>query len=186
MASLSNRDDNQRVLAAFAAPRYSTISFPDYRFIPGQNPRPIAETPGPSAALVSPQAWINSPEYLYGCDLYNHAYWWEAHEAWEGLWRLAGKGGVQGRFLQGLIQASACHLKRFVGHVKGVERLRRSSLGYLRMILEDMDGESYMGLDLVAFVKHFETYYRGCDSPSETRNEHDPRRYPYLCLRVSS
>ena len=98
------------------------------------------------ACWVSPAEWAKSIDYLYGCDLYNHAYWWEAHEAWEGLWQLTDKTGIQGRFFQGLIQASACHLKRLVGHANGVERLGRTSLGYLRAVVEKTTGATYMGL----------------------------------------
>jgi len=194
MTSSGNLENGRGSLTAFAAARNSDIAFPAYRFIPGQNPHPTADprghsfraadAPSPPVTWVSPQEWADSDEYLYGCDLYNHAYWWEAHEAWEGLWQLSDKGEVQGRFLQGLIQASACHLKRFVGHTKGVERLRRTSLGYLRRVVDDMAGETYMGLDLVAFVKRFEAYYRAWELPMEGCHDHDPRAYPYLQLNV--
>ena len=117
---------NLSLLTQFVAPRYCDEPFPAYRFIPGCNPHPTADprghsyaapgAQGPSVVWVAPQDWAKSTDYRYGCDLYNHAYWWEAHEAWEGLWQLTEKEGMQGRFLKGLIQMSACHLKRFVGH----------------------------------------------------------------------
>ena len=129
-----------------------------------------------------PAEWARSIDYLYGCDLYNHAYWWEAHEAWEGLWQLTDKTGIQGRFLQGLIQASACHLKRFVRHAKGVERLRRTSLGYLRVVVDKTTGATFMGLDLVAFVRDLEAYYHPCGPRSDRALDHHSRTYPYLRL----
>jgi len=131
---------------------------------------------------VSPADWAQSIDYLYGCDLYNHAYWWEAHEAWEGLWQLTDKGGIQGRFLKGLIQASACHLKRFLGHANGVERLRRTSLSYMRAVVDEVDRKSYMGLDLVAFVSRLDAYHDARDACKEMRNSHYPPNYPYLRL----
>jgi predicted metal-dependent hydrolase len=78
-----------------------------------------------------PAAWRRSEDYLYGIDLYNFAYWWEAHEVLEELWHLAGHRSPQGRLLQGLIQLSAGLLHRFAGRdrpfrvlvAKGVERL---------------------------------------------------------------
>ena len=47
----------------------------------------IAGVPLPTAVCVSPENWAKSHDHLYGC-LYNHAYWWEAREVWEGLWQL--------------------------------------------------------------------------------------------------
>ena len=130
MVSSDNLEDDLAQLLEFVAPRYCDTPFPAYRFIPGRSPHPTADSrghsyrvpgsPSPAVTLVSPSEWARSIDYLYGCDLYNHAYWWEAHEAWEGLWQLTDKAGIQGRFLQGLIQASACHLKRFVRQAKGL------------------------------------------------------------------
>ncbi len=192
MVSSDNLEDDLAPLLEFVAPRYCGTPFPAYRFIPGRSPHPTADprghsyqapgSPSESISLVSPAEWARSIDYLYGCDLYNHAYWWEAHEAWEGLWQLTDKTGIQGRFFQGLIQASACHLKRFVGHAKGVERLRRTSLGYLRAVVDKTTGATYMGLDLVAFVRDFEAYHHTRGARSDMPLDHDSRAYPYLRL----
>ncbi|MCH7527625.1 MAG: DUF309 domain-containing protein [Planctomycetes bacterium] len=194
MATLRDPENERALLTAFVAPRYTDIPFPPYRFVPGQNPHPTADPRGHSyhapgtkvdkITLVSPVEWARSAEYRLGCDLYNHAYWWEAHEAWEDLWQLTDKSGVQGRFLQGLIQTSACHLKRFMGRMNGVKRLQRTSVGYLSSVLDETDGGSYMGLDLAAFVRSFEAYYHTLGTRMETRIDHDPRAYPYLRLNV--
>ena len=192
MASSHHLDDACALPRGFVAPRYCDIPFPSYRFIPGRNPHPTADprghsyqaagTPSRCIPFVSPAEWAKSIDYLYGCDLYNHAYWWEAHEAWEGLWQLTDKGGIQGRFLQGLIQASACHLKRFLGQVNGVERLCRTSLSYLRAVVDKTTGPTFMGLDLVAFVRDFEAYDHTCGARSDMTLDHDSRIYPYLRL----
>ena len=139
--------------------------------------------PVPEVAFVPPEGWAASSDYLYGCDLYNHAYWWEAHEAWEGLWQLTDKGGAQGRFLQGIIQVSACHLKRLVGHENGVKRLYQTSLEYLRSVTEAIGSREYMGLDVADFIRGFEAYYHAGRGRPVTAFEHDPRRYPYIRLR---
>ena len=41
------------------------------------------------ALYFPPESWRENADYLYGVDLYNHGYLWEAHEAWEGLWHKA-------------------------------------------------------------------------------------------------
>ena len=126
--------------------------------------------------------WSRSADYLYGCDLYNHAYWWEAHEAWEGLWQLTDKGGVQGQFLQGLIQVTASQLKIFSGQPAGPARLRETSLGYLRRARAGTDSETYMGLDLARFIESVEAYWRLAIDAAGSTPRHEPASYPYIHL----
>ncbi len=169
------------------APRYSARAFPAYRYVPGLHPHPVAHPAGhsynpsgehPAAIhprdsgpasgrpggrpLLPPERWAESEDYLYGADLYNHGYWWEAHEAWEGLWQQTDKAGRQGRFLQGLIQVSAAHLKRHVGQAEGVERLLDRAFGHLDAARAgDMPGARYMGLDLAVFIEAVRAYFEG-------------------------
>lgn len=177
-----------------SAPRYTDIPFPRYRFVPGRHPHPTAhpdghsyEPPGHEPPLVNyviPEEWRESIDYLYGCDLYNHGYWWEAHEAWEGLWQLTDKSAPQGWFLQGLIQTGACHLKQHLGHQGGVDRLLRTSQQYLQKVLSATDSEMYMGLNVHAFSNAVCAYY---ETLGEGRNEeprHDPAVYPFIKLAV--
>src|ERR1035437_2234874 len=37
----------------------------------------------------APEEWRTLDDWLYGVDLFNRFYFWEAHEAWEGLWAAA-------------------------------------------------------------------------------------------------
>ena len=177
-----------------AAGRLSSQPFPHYRFVPGRHPHPTADPAGhsyhppgespPRVRWIAPEDWRRSPDYLYGCDLYNHGYWWEAHEAWEGLWQLCDKRAEQGYFLQGLIQVSACHLKRYVGQVDGVRRLFASSLGYFKRAGARAGG-TYIGLDVSAFMASVEQYYSGAVSEAAVA-PHDPARYPYVSLKRGS
>jgi len=178
------------------APRYSSRHFPPYRFVPGRDPHPTANPAGHSyrlpgssehvAHLCSPQDWNTSDEYLFGCDLYNHGYWWEAHEAWEELWQQSNKSGIQGRFLQGLIQVSACHLKWLVGHMDGARRLFESGLAYLSPAQENEHGGTYMGLDVESFIDAVRQYYGPRLASAPELMPHDAVRYPYLRLRQGS
>lgn len=61
-----------------------------------------------------------------GVDLFNRGAYWEAHEAWEELWLVAGP--ELRRFVQGLIQLAAAwhHVGR--ENRRGAERLFRSGL----------------------------------------------------------
>jgi hypothetical protein len=51
-------------------------------------------------------------ELLYwGIDLFNHGYYWEAHEAWEDLWRDAERGSRRRLAFKGLILLAAAGVK---------------------------------------------------------------------------
>ena len=153
-----------------APPRLTSRAFPSYRHVPGLHPHPVAHPDGhshdptgahpPAGPLYDPARWRDMEDHLYGVDLYNAGFWWEAHEAWEGLWQQSDKRGVQGRFLQGLIQISAAHLKRHVDQPEGVERLLERARGHLAVPLATLsEGERYMGLDLHAFVSRVNGWF---------------------------
>jgi uncharacterized protein len=166
------------ILTQWRTARYTQVPFPPYRFIPGRNPHPIAHPQGhsyrlpgvedPDVPFVPPEHWRESEAYLYGCDLYNHAYWWEAHEAWEGLWHHPTKGSAQREFLQGLIQVSACHLNLYLGRMDGVARLRQTSFEHFDRAMKLGAVGRYMGLDMREFMGRVEQYYDdvlGVESP---------------------
>lgn len=72
---------------------------------------------------LNPAQWHGCTQYLYGIDLHNHGYWWEAHEEWESLWRGAPEGSDHARLLRALIQSCAMWLKLESGERDGVQRL---------------------------------------------------------------
>lgn len=88
-------------------------SFPRYAYLPGRGPHPVRDPEGhsygPQPVLVN--ASLDSEEFAWGQDLFNHGYYWEAHEAWEGLWQIAKRGSPLRAFLKGLILLSATGVK---------------------------------------------------------------------------
>lgn len=133
---------------------------------------------------VTPAQWRTSEAYLLGCDLYNHAYWWEAHEAWEGLWRVVPNPSRQRRFLQGLIQVSAASLKLRMGHLRGVRELLTRSRGHLQPTLDQMSDDTtrYMGLAVRPWWQSVCVYFGFEESNEPTRTAHDPTQFPYIML----
>jgi hypothetical protein len=138
-----------------AWPRYSALAFPAYRFVPGLGPHPRRDPRGHAYGTVElppprfpPERWRDNEVYRHGVDLYNYAYWWECHEALEGLWHLTGHTGTEAQFLQGLIQAAAANLKRHVGSLVGSRRLGGEAVGRLLSV----PGPAYMGLTLAPFI----------------------------------
>lgn len=133
--------------------RYSSIPFPAYRYIPGQSPHPTRDPEGHSHGKgheAPPQFdahnWRDCEIYLYGIDLYNHGYWWEAHEALEACWVAAGRTTTEGLFLQGLIQISVACLKQHQGFhevakrmgQEGLEKFPRGTMLYFGVPMEPL------------------------------------------------
>lgn len=87
--------------------------FPRYAYLPGKGPHPVRDPGGHSYGVqpVLVSASIDSEEFAWGQDLFNHGYYWEAHEAWEGLWQTANRGSPLRALLKGLILLSASGVK---------------------------------------------------------------------------
>jgi hypothetical protein len=140
-------------------PRLSAHEFPAYRYVPGRTPHPYADPEGhsygrkqadfTSEALVVRDDWRASPSFCRSVDLYNYAYWWEAHEGWEGLWRCFGPDDPLRYALQVFIQISAAHLQRFMGREEGVRTLLKHARQHLDVARGA--GEVVLGCNLEAW-----------------------------------
>ncbi len=111
-------------------PRYAPeIALPPYAFVPGRSPHPISDPAGHSfgkpvgpVECPPPSEWRKSPEFCYGVDLFNHGYYWEAHESWEAVWRGCERQSPAADFLKGLIKLAAAGVKVREGRPEGVRR----------------------------------------------------------------
>lgn len=119
-------------------PRYTRIPFPAYRYVPGRSAHPRRDPLGHSfgkeelePVRLDPDTWNKSIPYLHSIDLYNYAYWWEAHEAFEALWQGAEKDSPLSQMFRGLIQIAASNLKRFMGAEDAAKALATRGLARL-------------------------------------------------------
>lgn len=134
-------------------PRYTTEPFPPYRFVPGRHPHPTRDPNGHSygrpevVAPLTPGSWHRCEPYLYAIDLFNHRYWWEAHEALEPLWREAGRETREGLFLQGLIQIAAALLRHSMEPTEAASAKAEEGLGKLQQA-----PDQFLGVDVPAVV----------------------------------
>jgi len=105
-------------------------------------------------APPNPARWRECPEYLFGLDLFNHGYYWEAHEVWEGLWHACGRAGTTAAFLKGLIKLAAAGVKVKEGVARGVlDHARRAAELFREVQSKLFDGESrYLGLVLLDLI----------------------------------
>jgi len=150
-----------------AARRYSERAFPPYQHQPGQTPHPERDPAGHMYGRTEcppksfdPDGWQESELYLYGVDLFNHGYWWEAHAEWEMLWQATGRNDTVGAFLQGLIQVAAALVQHRAGRDEGARKLARKGVARLRRV----DGR-LMGVDVAAFVDAVESWIESGNPP---------------------
>lgn len=138
--------------------------------MPGVHPHPTRSPQGhshaPAAALHGhpawdPADWRRLEAWLSGVDRFNQFYFWEAHEAWEGLWAAAPRERVPARTLQGLIQIAGSLLKIHVGSLPGAAALSREGLE--KLAESAADSPTLLGLDLAATVSEFVHYFRPLD-----------------------
>lgn len=144
--------------------RYSQRPFPPYRHRLGVTPHPSRDPEGhlfgkreTAPEPFSPDRWWEIEDYLYGVDLYNFRYYWEAHEAWEGLWKTTKKADLSWTFLRGLIQIAAALLKREQRRWRGVESLSHSGRSRLKHVCEVKT--EYCGVNLSEFLRKLDIFF---------------------------
>ena len=160
MVSLYNKSMNDATNSSGKTlPRYTRRPFPPYRYLPFRggsgHPHPRNDPAGHSYDAdeeylphFAADDWADCEPYLYGIDLFNHGYWWEAHEAWETVWLAAGARETRcGRFVQGLIQLAAAQLKRALGARQGAQSLTDAGCEKLA----ESQG-IYLGIDVAALM----------------------------------
>jgi hypothetical protein len=137
---------------------------PRYSFVPGHSPHPVSDPAGhsfghvhPPPAPLDPAKWTDNRDYLRGLDLFNQGFYWEAHEAWEGLWHAAGRAGATASFLKGLIKLAAAGVKNLEGTPNGVTSHARRAAELWR----EVDGQPvYLGLRIASLITLAESIAR--------------------------
>lgn len=128
---------------------------PKYTFVPGSgSPHPVRDPrghshsrkPGTPAALEA-HSWAENRSYLWGLDLFNLGYYWEAHEEWERLLRSTGVEPLPGRFLKGLIKLSAAGVKVREKSLHGVRRHAASAGEVFADVAAEWTADTFCGLD---------------------------------------
>ena len=140
---------------------------PPYSYVPGHLPHPISDPAGhsyglhaisqgevqqgPVASISLVFGWRGCPDYLFGIDLFNHGFYWEAHETWEQVWISCGRSGREADFLKGLIKLAAAGVKLREGRPIGVQRHASRARELFQLVSENLsDGLTAHlgGLDL--------------------------------------
>lgn len=143
--------------------RYANKSFPAYAHRPGETVHP--NKPGghsygqaePDVLPLTSENFKNHPEYLFGFDLYNFEYFWEAHVYWEACWHSVGRKGEVANLLKGLILLSAGNLKWALGQ-------KEAAMGHWKRSLEllkNLPKLSFLGVDLPEMSAQLEGLIQG-------------------------
>lgn len=154
------------------------MRFPAYSYVPGRWPHPTRDPDGHSfgqqldaPAPLDVEAWQGNPTYLEAIELFDHGYYWEAHEAWERLWVAAGRTGATGDLLNGLIKLAAAGVKLRQGFGPQAARLgisasRRFARAHAECETQSLAGLSFERLhDLAAQAQSLEPPTASVDAP---------------------
>lgn len=139
-----------------------TRALPAYRFVPGLGPHPIRDPKGHSHRAIRAQAhppwtpdqWKTLEAYLHGIDLFNRFFFWEAHEAWEALWKSHPPRSDPARFIQGLINTAAALLKLHMQEIPSSRKLWRAASEQLAPFRNQL----WMGLAVDRLVREATAY----------------------------
>ena len=151
-----------------SVPRYWPHKpLPPYRYLPGLDPHPLRDPAGhsyhPDARLTRHRPWRSDdwqrlPAWLWGVDLFNAFYFWEAHESWEGLWSPLPRESSPALLLQGFIQIAAALLKIRLQSLEGAMALSRSGLEKIARV--SAATPLMLGLGLGRVLDDFANYFR--------------------------
>ncbi len=135
--------------------------FPSYAYIPLRWPHPTRDSKGHSygegdekVEPLDPKSWRQCQTYLYGIDLFNYGYYWEAHDAWESVWLACGRKGVTGDFLKGLIKLAAAGVKAREGRTQRVQQQAKRAEELFRQTAGSVGSQRsrYMGFSLAQLI----------------------------------
>ncbi len=162
-----------------------TGQFPPYTYVPGGPwPHPTRSPEGHSygraAAPIATAPDARSSQFLRGVELFDAGYYWEAHEAWEGLWHAEGRRGATADVLRGLIKLAAAGIKVREGREQGVRtHARRAAESFAAA--RQQGGAPQLGLDLECWIQ------RACalaeDPPADPGPRHAPVT-PVFAFRI--
>ncbi|HEY2892942.1 MAG TPA: DUF309 domain-containing protein [Pirellulales bacterium] len=128
---------------------------PPYTYVSRVTPHPTRDPAGHSYKAtharpepLATETWRSSREFLFGIDLFNAGYYWEAHEAWESLWHACGRQGTTAELLQGLIKLAAAGVKAREHRPAGVARHARRAAELFASARGQLAEPVYCGLNV--------------------------------------
>jgi uncharacterized protein len=148
------------------------IPLPPYSYVPGRFPHPLRDPHGhsfghspPPLVLRSAGEGRNCREFLRGVELFDHGYYWEAHESWEAVWIALGRRGREADFVKGLIKLAAAGVKAREGRPEGVARHARRAAELFRAVAgAGSEARSFWGMSLAELIRSAEKLQEAPDA----------------------
>ncbi len=153
---------------------------PPYSYVPGKFPHPVRDPRGHSHGLaaetvqsVDPEKWHECAAYLHGIDLFNHGYYWEAHESWEAVWHAVDRKGLVADFCKALIKLAAAGVKAREGRSRGVKLHARRAKELFTSVASKLSvGQTrFMGLDVPRLIETAERLAQAPEAIVDTSDE---------------
>jgi uncharacterized protein len=172
-------------------PRYCpSRQLPPYSYVPGLSPHPMSDPRGHSFGATHPAAqpldetsFATNKNYLYAIDLFNHGFYWEAHEEWESLWHAAGRTGPTADFLKGLIKLAAAGVKLREGRAAGVKQHAQRSAELIGSAAPREPHPRVFGLS-AADIRSFALNFAAGSKQLVETGQPDPRRSLDFALQL--
>ncbi len=157
-------------------------TFPPYAFTGFPQPHPVNDPRGHSwgheeepADALEEFSWSDNEEYLYGFDLFNFGYYWEAHEAWEAVWIASGKKGPIAEFLKGLIKMTAAGVKARNGQTVGVQKHSEKAVEHFEKAAEGLNKNQFAGFTFQELQAYARSIHDRADSWLAKDGEDGPK-----------
>ncbi|WP_437192356.1 DUF309 domain-containing protein [Planctomicrobium sp. SH527] len=161
---------------------------PHYTYVSGLTTHPhrsgnsLPESTGnhsPSEQGLPPDAASQTPIWKNGARLFQHGYYWEAHEAWEGDWIVLGRRGPLADFTKALIKLAACGVKCLEQKPVGAKRHALRSLQLLQKLSDIAASELPDNLPGLTFREELEVHVRTIASnpPIATEQQRQQARH---------
>jgi predicted metal-dependent hydrolase len=125
------------------------------------------------ATAPDPLRWRDCTPYLHGIDLYNHGFYWEAHEAWESVWHACGRTGPTADLLRALIRLAAAGFKVRAGRPNGRVRHAQAAAAAFEALAAARPGR-FLGLDPAALACEARAIAEGSADAIAVRGDDGP------------
>ncbi|GIW43100.1 MAG: hypothetical protein KatS3mg077_0382 [Candidatus Binatia bacterium] len=133
-----------------------------------------------------PTDLASHPAWILGQDLFARGYYWEAHEAWESLWREVAVGAEERELLHVLLQWSASLLQLRCGWTQAAQRVGQRAYARLQRLEQQTDRAVVLGVHLRQLSLGLERFLRQVATVLRTPSSRPSRYRPRLPLNSRS
>ncbi len=154
----SPSDDTNQALPRTPERLLPLRQLPPYSYVSGMWPHPLSDPRGHSFGQhleVAAPIGRDCDAYLWGWDLLQAGFYWEAHEAWEAVWQEVGRVGPEADYLKALIKIAAAGVKAREGRPDGVRRHLHRAVELLSTLDHDA---LWFGVDAQRLVEQIEAW----------------------------